>query len=41
MKGYTKDEVMIYAAVASNRANLDDAIDSAVFRAMKSRYVQH
>jgi len=30
--GVTKAEVMRYAALASNRANTDDAIDSAIFR---------
>jgi len=36
--GYTKDECLILAGIASNRANLDDAIDSAVFRSMAKRF---
>jgi H+-transporting ATPase len=36
--GYTKDECLILSAIASNKASLDDAIDSAVFRAMAKRF---
>lgn len=39
MDGFSAEECLIWGAAASNRANLDDAIDSAVFRAMKSKYV--
>jgi H+-transporting ATPase len=36
--GLTKDEVLILAALCSNRANVDDAIDSALFRALSKRF---
>jgi len=36
--GYSKDDALILAALCSNRANVDDAIDSAVFRAMGKRF---
>eukprot|EP00948_MAST-09A_sp_MAST-9A-sp1_P004159 g4159.t1 len=32
-EGFTPEEVMLYAALASNRSNIDDPIDNAVFRA--------
>jgi len=36
--GCSKDECLILSAIASNKASLDDAIDSAVFRAMAKRF---
>jgi len=35
---HQQDEALILAAICSNRANVDDAIDSAVFRAMKKSF---
>jgi len=38
MKGYEPDDVLTFAAVCSNRANTDDAIDSAVVKSFDSHF---
>ena len=36
--GFTRDDALTYAALASNAASLDDAIDTAVFRAFRAHF---